>query len=185
MGLRKCETWKKCGDLDLGIFKCGDLDLDIFAVLVMDFEKFWKSPNPSVGYHFLHIFIRIYLTHSHWNWVMHASVSAWTVSLFETIACHLIDSRPFSKPMLMVNSQIYPWLTFTILSQGKLDAKVLLIFFTEICPYDWFKDLLRRVSITGRWNLTFSDCPSTFWLWHKLVISAICFMATRLMHSVG
>ena len=89
MRLRKCETWKKCGDLDWEIFKCGDLDLEIFAVLVMDFVKFWKSANPSVGNHFSHIFIRIFLTHSHWNWVMHA------VSLFETIACQAAnDSIP-------------------------------------------------------------------------------------------
>ena len=46
MGLRKCGTRKKCGDLDLRIFKCGDLDLEILEILVMDFLNFESHPNP-------------------------------------------------------------------------------------------------------------------------------------------
>ena len=46
LDLKNVKHGKKCGDLDLGISKCRDLDLEIFAVLVMDFEKFWKSANP-------------------------------------------------------------------------------------------------------------------------------------------
>ena len=43
MGLRKCGTRKKCGDLDLGIFKYGDLDLEILEVLVMELFFFCIS----------------------------------------------------------------------------------------------------------------------------------------------
>ena len=91
---------EKCGDLDLRIFKYGDLDF--FAVLVMDFKKFQKSPNPSVR---VHCFTRLYqnIFKSQSFRLSDTCFCLWTVSLFDTIVCHLIDPRLFSKPTLMFN----------------------------------------------------------------------------------